>query len=267
MRYVEAHPAADLAPYVHCLWELDAAGATLVEPIFPDGRLEIVFHLADRPARIDSSVAQPRMMVVGQMTTAVRLAPVPHLHTIGIRFTHAGARACFAMPLRELTSHFEDAHGVLGAAAGQLQAAVENSNTPSERFARIEGVLRANLHSSRLDRVVAHATRAIAARHGSIPVDAVARLAGLSPRQLERRFLDAVGLPPKTFARTVRLQAALAALRGGMPAAAVAPACGYADQAHLAREFRRVAGVPAREVDLARVAFVQDDRETRRAQY
>ena len=87
--------------------------------------------------------------------------------------------------------------------------------------------------------------------------DALAASAGLGVRQLERQFLDAVGLSPKRFAKTARFQRTLQLLRDGQSPADVASLCGFADQAHLAREFRSVAGTSAREVNLAGVAFLQ----------
>ncbi len=93
-------------------------------------------------------------------------------------------------------------------------------------------------------------------RQGRVRVDTLAASAGIGVRQLERQFLDAVGLSPKGFIRTARLQHALRMLRDGEAPAGVAEACGFADQAHLSREFRGVAGVPAREVKLGSLAFL-----------
>jgi AraC-like DNA-binding protein len=72
----------------------------------------------------------------------------------------------------------------------------------------------------------------------------VADAVGLSERQLHRRCLDAFGYGPKTLARVLRMRRALALAAGGVPAAEVAAVAGYADQAHLSREVRALAGVP-----------------------
>ncbi|UED88480.1 helix-turn-helix domain-containing protein [Streptomyces profundus] len=67
---------------------------------------------------------------------------------------------------------------------------------------------------------------------------------GFSERQLRRRSLSAFGYGPKTLARVLRMQRALARARAGEALALVAARAGYADQAHLAREIRDLAGVP-----------------------
>lgn len=71
-----------------------------------------------------------------------------------------------------------------------------------------------------------------------------ARQVGFSDRQLQRRSVAAFGYPPKTLARILRMQRALDLARRGLPGAAVAVAAGYADQPHLSREIRALAGVP-----------------------
>ena len=89
------------------------------------------------------------------------------------------------------------------------------------------------------------ATAAIAARLGAgQSVAAVGEAAGLSERQLHRRSLAAFGYGPKTLARMLRLNRALALTRRGTPQATVAAAASYADQAHLAREVKALTGVP-----------------------
>jgi AraC-like DNA-binding protein len=73
-----------------------------------------------------------------------------------------------------------------------------------------------------------------------------AELVGLGERQLHRRCRDAFGYGPKMLARIFRLGRALELARTGVPAATVAASAGYADQAHLSREVRDLAGVPLR---------------------
>jgi AraC-like DNA-binding protein len=86
-------------------------------------------------------------------------------------------------------------------------------------------------------------TLAGAARAGK-SAGAVAQRCGLSPRQLQRKSNTAFGYGPKTLQRIMRLQRAVALARAGQPFAAVSADAGYADQAHLAREVRAMAGVP-----------------------
>jgi AraC-like DNA-binding protein len=73
-------------------------------------------------------------------------------------------------------------------------------------------------------------------------VASAAAAAGLSARQLHRRCQELFGYGPKTLARILRMQRALAMVDAGAPAARAAADAGYADQPHLAREVRALAG-------------------------
>jgi AraC-like DNA-binding protein len=71
---------------------------------------------------------------------------------------------------------------------------------------------------------------------------------GCSPRQLHRRCLPLFGYGPRRLARIVRMQRALGLLDAGVPPADVAAAGGYADQPHLTREVRSLAGTTPRSL-------------------
>jgi AraC-like DNA-binding protein len=95
---------------------------------------------------------------------------------------------------------------------------------------------------------LALAVRAAVWRLPHMKVRELADEFGWTPRRLERRFQHTFGVTPKMLMRLARLQLALFQLqRRNLAAAghlaAVAKAAGYADQAHLARETRQLAGL------------------------
>jgi AraC-like DNA-binding protein len=75
-----------------------------------------------------------------------------------------------------------------------------------------------------------------------VPVVAMADELGLSTRQLDRRCLEAFGYGPRRLTRVLRFGRAMDEARIGAALAQVAAGCGYADQAHLSREVRALAG-------------------------
>ncbi|MFC9252370.1 helix-turn-helix domain-containing protein [Amycolatopsis thailandensis] len=91
------------------------------------------------------------------------------------------------------------------------------------------------------DPVIGQVLQAIRADPGA-PVSRHA--AGLSERQLRRRFLVAVGLSPKAYARVVRLHRAMALARASSAPdwAEIAVRSGFYDQPHMIAEFRRAVG-------------------------
>jgi AraC-like DNA-binding protein len=76
----------------------------------------------------------------------------------------------------------------------------------------------------------------------------IADRVGYSPRQLQRRSRAAFGYGTKTLHRILRMQRALELIRQGARTADSAARAGYADQPHLSREIRDMAGVPLTEL-------------------
>ena len=69
----------------------------------------------------------------------------------------------------------------------------------------------------------------------------------MSPRSLQRWFARHIGLPPRRYLMLLRFHKAFEQVPEQPSLADHAAAQGYADQAHMARDFRAMAGVPARE--------------------
>lgn len=76
-----------------------------------------------------------------------------------------------------------------------------------------------------------------------ITVADLAAVAGMSRTHLTRAFSAAYHTPPHVYLNSVRVAHACTLIRGGMPLAAVAPECGFADQSHLTRRFKGCVGV------------------------
>lgn len=72
----------------------------------------------------------------------------------------------------------------------------------------------------------------------------VTHATGLAPRALQRLCAGELGMPPRCYLRLLRFRDALADIHTADSLADTAAAQGYADQAHMAREFRSLAGLP-----------------------
>jgi AraC-like DNA-binding protein len=252
--YRAIRAALDLAMDVECLWELAGPAALLQGPVFPDGRAEIVLHLTPPPRARGCHAPQPRLMVAGQMHAAVHLEADGFVHVVGVRFTPLGARRWLQAPMHLFADRFLPLADVRPELASRLEAAAGER----QPLHGVERALRETMRAVTVPDAVRWAADAAMRSGGRLKVEALARGAGCSRRQLERQFLDQVGLTPKAMLRTARLQRALVGLSAGAAAARVAAACGFADQAHLSREIRRVAGVSPRDVEFSRVPFLSD---------
>ncbi|WP_066364649.1 helix-turn-helix transcriptional regulator [Herbidospora mongoliensis] len=141
-----------------------------------------------------------------------------------------------------------DAPELLGVAASELRDRrvnldeiwpVRQVRALENRLARGEGI-EAVAADLRPDPVVRGAAALIG---GGLGVAATADELDLGERRFHRLCLRAFGYGPKTLGRILRMNRALERARAGSPFAAVAHDEGYADQAHLAREVRALAGI------------------------
>ncbi|MFE2729269.1 helix-turn-helix domain-containing protein [Kitasatospora sp. NPDC059327] len=181
------------------------------------------------------------------------------LHTSPALITHDGrqsgvqiavhplaARALFGLPAGELAGLDVPADAVLGRASGRLQEELQRADGWPGRFAALDGaLLRAARPSGRVPPEVVRAWWELRRSGGSLPVSALAQDTGWSGRHLRDRFCHETGLTPKAAARVIRFDRARRLLAAPGPAprfAELAARCGYFDQAHLAREFRALAG-------------------------
>lgn len=76
-----------------------------------------------------------------------------------------------------------------------------------------------------------------------LPLARLAERAGLSPYHFLRTFRAAIGMTPHLYLNQVRVIEAKRKLAKGMPPAEAALACGFFDQSHMARQFKRTAFV------------------------
>jgi AraC-like DNA-binding protein len=113
------------------------------------------------------------------------------------------------------------------------------------RFELLDELLTAQLARRRasLAPEILHAWRRLRAAHGSVRIADLVAESGLSHRAFLGRFRRHAGVGPKVAARILRYERATALLdQGRLSVAAIAAASGYADQAHLDREFAALAG-------------------------
>ncbi len=170
------------------------------------------------------------------------------------------ARMLLGLPLAELTERAVALDELLGPAARELPERLLDLPGWPERFALMDALVARRLRDAApLPAPVLGAWARLVQSGGRARIEDVARDVGWGRRHLAARFRAELGLTPKAYARVVRFERALAALRAPHPAplAAIAAAAGYADQAHLTREVRTFAGTTPAAL-LAQVPDVQD---------
>jgi AraC-like DNA-binding protein len=209
---------AAVVPHV-IAWQSVTPPGGRVQRILPDGCLDVIWN-------------DGRLFVAGPDTTAQVGVPPAGSRCLALRFAAGSGPSVIGVPADELTDRQVPLADLWPAAEvrrladvtslAELERAVLRRWAPPDP-ARVEVARRA--------------------RAGQ-PVDAIAAVCGLSARHLQRRVRAAFGYGPKTLTKILRMQRAVVLARRGTPFAEVSATAGYADQAHLARDVKALAGVP-----------------------
>ncbi len=165
---------------------------------------------------------------------------------VQVDFSPLGAHMFCGLAMHELPEPVVALEDLLGAEGRRLTEALEDAPGWEARFELLDAAIERRIAAARAPSPsVEWAWRALRASGGQAPIGDLGERLGCSRRHLIAGFREQVGVPPKTAARIVRFDRAARVLRAGsgMDLARLAGECGYHDQPHMTREFRRLAGV------------------------
>lgn len=245
MSYREHPPPDCLAGWIECVWTIrtpDDAEPTPIR-VLPDGCADLIFDLG-RPPRDETGRTHPwRSYAVGTMRSAKTFRIPSGAELLGVRILPGAARALLEAEPARLVDDNVGLDELWGRDAGRLEDALLSAPTRA-RFVVLSRELTRRFRPDRADPLVRTAFDLVTSSRGRASIGDLARAMGRSPRTLERRFHAATGIGPKEACRVVRLRHAVDVLesRPDLGGASLAARCGYADQPHLIREFRALAG-------------------------
>ena len=263
--FCEMPPCAPLRPYVRCFWggaAASAADVALGEPdwIIPDGCADVIFRINETRGTVHAGFAGVSDQC-GQTHFAGNAQD--RFSAFGIRFYAWSAYRFAEDAMQGTLNGYMDARERFGWLCTALEDRLPGLATMRARIALAEGLLLARLERAEENRRFDAATQALLLSRGAAAIPSLAGEAGLSTRQLERVFREYAGVSPKKLGGLIRYQSlwryALCARRFDVQEAVLR--FGFADEAHLLREFKRYHGMglrQARAMALADVANIQD---------
>jgi len=233
--YHELFPPRELEPFLECLWvhAVSPTQHTQMHRVLPDGCVDLISGLHGEPT------------VVGPMTRHALIPIAPGTVIVGARFRPGTAPAF----LRCASNMLLDSEHEVSAVLPGLDVHSLEDGSVAKRLERLRRILVNRLDDSQPDwmaRVSADQLR----KQPTTSVASLSRSLGVSERQLLRRFEAGVGYPPSFFRRVVRLQRLAHLPRVANQStnlARVALETGYADQAHMNRDVRQLAGLTPKE--------------------
>lgn len=260
MRYWRLSPDARLHPWIVCYYlvEPDAGRAARRnvsaidrrQLMLPDGYSELVFGLGGRFERwrIDEPAKRAVMRasyVIGGRSHSVLTYGIGALRLAGVKLDPRALRALIGMPLgdcRDSTVSFADldcrALSDLEDAVANVKSAVSLAHVLDRFFLR-------RLCNEAIDEpVIQPLLQQIRSTRGTQSILRWAREHSVNPRTLERRFVAAMGMTPKQYARIVRFKHSYHSLVTRQSANSRMHLEAYYDESHFNREFKAFLGAP-----------------------
>lgn len=232
--YREYLPPVALREHVLCFWtqSMPRSEGAYAHRVLPDACVDLVFFQGQSPA------------VIGPWTEPFIVMLTPGTRITGVRFHPGKAAPMLGLPASELINQQAALGDVWKVAAREPFARIGELATFRGSRLALEGALTRRIRDiAEPDSVIASAIRWLA-RHPGARIEELSHLAGISNRQLQRRFSAAVGYGPKMFQSVLRFQRLLylaSANDGQRGLADLSVRAGYADQPHMTREVRRFA--------------------------
>lgn len=241
---------AGLDDRIEAVWHLRHGGDDAPQFIAPDGSCEIILHRATPPLELREGnwIRQDEAFLYGPLDRVLKLQQTGPMDVMGIRLRPWALGALGARPTHWRNRPVPLA-GIVGSGpAGELLAHARKAGDPRAFRASADALLDRLL--PRNDTLAAGRALVESLESGAeITTAGLARRFAVTERTISRRFERACGLTARDMVRIVRFHHARDAIKRGVDLVEVADMAGYADQAHMTREFRHFAGitpVPAR---------------------
>jgi AraC-like DNA-binding protein len=190
--------------------------------------------------------------IAGPDREAVIETLAPGTTVVGFRFRPARAGSWLGLAASELVNRRIPLEEVWGAEARRLAERASEARDIAALVRVLETALahrRPSVSARQLHMRVVFELLSTGAPPGKPLLAWLSRKLAMSERTLRRQCEDAFGYGPKTLDRILRFQRFLKLVRGSdASAASLALEAGYADQAHLVRESRRLAGATPGEI-------------------
>jgi AraC-like DNA-binding protein len=253
-RVARAEPAPRLRPFVReYMGYLDQAAGHIRLRELPIADTVVIINLGASWRMLDPAneqlLSQHDSFAAGVSGEFALVEGTGSAHCFHLNLTPLGGYRFFGMSMRHLSGRAYALRDLLDRQVDVLRERLYETQSWDERFRLLDDFVSLRMERARpVHRDIAWAVSEIERTRGSVRVGELAMQLGCSRKHLRQRFLDQVGTPAKQLAQLLRFNHVverLQVLRADAPErqlAALALESGYADHAHLTREFHRFSG-------------------------
>lgn len=216
--------------------------------LLPDGCMGLVLSFGAPVEQVVSAgrgVPASSTLFIGEIRRPYMTRVRGDLELLGVQFRPGAALAFVDAPSDAIVDRLADEAVLRRSLAVEIARTVHGAD-PVDRLELLQVALvraLAGRNTRGPSPLVRTAVGLLATEEDVTRIEALADQLGVSRRQLERRFRAEIGVTPKALAMVMRFRRVLDAIeRRSEDWTAIALRCGYFDQAHLIRDFKRFTG-------------------------
>lgn len=265
--YMEFAPCDALKPYVRCFWGSEKTvnqqkhSTDIPELVIPDTCMDIIFTVNFTDQKIES-----KFCGIDDRTflTQYNWQKKNTYFIFGIRFYPWGVPLFSEASMRNTKNRFFDAGYHFSSIKKELEERLFDIQKMHQLIPIAEAILLKHIQDKYKNDIVLLAISKILETKGTIRMADLTQEVLVSSRQLERLFLEYVGIPPKSLTSMVRYQYLWndSVYHQNFSIMDAVYKYGYSDQAHLCRDFKKYHSMSisdARNYALQNVGNIQDE--------
>lgn len=252
MNYQEITPGDPLKPYVKCYYIFESEHSVeLEDTVFPCGKMEFIFNLGEGVWKTPvNGVFQttPPVELWGQITQALPVRSVGKHVMFGVKFFTHTAAYFLDNELALFSDQVSDLSDQLGAPVRELHAKLRETTQLGKRVALLESFLlkRLSMKKKKADKLmmIGEIMKDMRRNEFADRIETTASQYNITPRYLQKLFLQYTGVTPKLYTKINRFQRSLQLIgQNSESFTSIAYDCGYSDQSHFIRDFKAFTGL------------------------
>jgi len=214
--------------------------------VLPTSTITLLFNYGDPFIQIKrgQKTILPRFYIAGQMTRSIEIMPVKSARIIIVMLYPWAASKLLPFPINEFTDLNIDLDLVIRSSeVSRIESKLKEAMNLKERIDIIQDFLLSLLHEECNRDLIYGSLQKMTYSIGNVKIDLIADNFNVSRRHFMRKFKEKIGLAPKLYSELVRFKYAIQYKNQGMDWSDITFYCGYYDQSHFVKEFKKFTGV------------------------
>jgi AraC-like DNA-binding protein len=249
MNYREFKPTGILKDFIQCYFTCETETNVLSEDkVFASGSIEIMFNLGATRKQFSVNgelITEPDIQLWGQVLKPVEIKSFGKHSIFGIRFFSHTALCFFNEAVEQFNDAVFNLEDVIGNKVNEIYSKLLESHTIAQKIEITEHFLneRLLLFDKKINKLNLVSNVISELAQEEYKVNMIAHRYGISPRYLQKIFLQYSGVTPNLFRKINRFQKSLHLIANNNDSlTSIAHYCGYFDQSHFIKDFKEFTG-------------------------